>query len=345
MLLRKIFIFIFISIQAFSQSDIENLKEPIKLYTLPFINGTIGNLNSGWMQKSPNIKMMGLDVEIGFTGMGTLIGEDERRFQTTSNVKLNEQTIDLMIVNVPENLKPAAKEQLKNYYFNVTVSGPTIVGSSSESVKLFYPGDTVTINYQGENYDIALQPVSEDSKITGSNFPVVPMAALHFSIGTVAGTRLMFRLVPPVSTGSSFSDIYYIGGGIQHNPMVWFTKKPVINTSVSVMMYKMRAGDVFNSFGAQWGVSVSRSFGPKLIQITPFIGVGLEYSKTHIEYSYNYTDNSGNAKNFSLNFDLPGETSMRINTGLELRAAVVNLSLCYSYSKYHSLSAGLGIIF
>jgi hypothetical protein len=247
-----------------------------------------------------------------------------------------------MLAFVPEFLKASAKEQLKDYNFDVTVTGPTIVGGGNETVLLHFPGDTVRIFYQGQYYDVQLSPVTEDTRIRGSTVPVVPLAAIHIGVGTIAGTKLMFRLLPPIG---GFGDVYYIGGGIQHNPMVWFTKKPVFGLSLSAMIYKLRVGELFNSFGAQWGASISKSIGSKLFNVTPFIGLGFEYDKTYIEYAYKYSDESGIQKSETVFVDYSRETKMRFNAGMEFRASVLNVSVNYSYLEYHSLGAGIGVIF
>src|SRR4030095_15554399 len=190
-LLTSIIIFNF---KIFSQSDVESLVEPVRLYAAPIIEGTVGNLSSGWMQRSPRAKMFGLDVEVGVIGLGTIFGQQDKTFASHVNVKLSEPTIDAIVSNISDiELRQAVKESLRDAKLNVSVSGPTVIGSSNETIKFHYAGDTISYNYNGQNYMVVLREVDEDTRITGINFPLVPLAALQGSIGTIGGTKLLIR--------------------------------------------------------------------------------------------------------------------------------------------------------
>ncbi len=330
-----------------SQSKIENLDPAIlESYASPFIEGTTSNLNSGWVQRAPKPIMKGFDMEISIIGMGTMFKDYDRTFSTNADVKLTSKTIDRILESIDPSYREIVKDSLIGRLFSVNVWGPTIIGSSEQTVKLRYPGDTIMINYNGAMKNIILDPVQEDSKISGINFPVIPLAALQLTIGTLAGTKLSFRLIPPINLGAQYGKVFYFGAGIQHNPMVWFhPKKPIIDMSFGFFAQKLNVGDVFSSYGIQTGLFFSKTIGSKNINITPYTGISYEYNRTKINYRYNYTDSYGESGTLDFNADVESNYNLRYRAGLALQLSIINLSIGYSFSKYHSLSGGFGFIF
>jgi hypothetical protein len=335
------------SFLVFSQSPVENLDPLIfESYASPFIEGTTSNLNSGWVQRAPKPKMLGFDMELSIIGMGTMFKEHHKSFNSNAEVKLTDKTIDKMLENIDPSYRQIVKDSLEGRLFSVNVWGPTVIGSTDQTVKLHYPGDTITINYNGVMKQVVLDPVQEDSRISGINYPVIPLGAIQLTLGTLAGTKLSFRLIPPINLGGQYGKVFYYGGGIQHNPLVWFKpKKPFMDMSLAFFAQKLKVGDVFSSYGIQTGIFFSKTLGSKKINITPYTGISYEYNRTKINYHYNYTDTDGSSGELDFNVDVRSNYNLRFRAGIAVQLTIISLSFDYSYSKYHSLSGGFGFIF
>lgn len=331
----------------YSQSPVENLDPAIfESYASPFIEGTTSNLNSGWVQRAPKAKMLGFDLEFSVVGMGTLFKDYHKYFTSSADVKLTENTIDRLLENIDANYRSIVKDSLQGKFFNVNIWGPTVIGPNDQTVKLYYPGDTIQINYNGTIKNVVLGAIQEDSKISGINFPVIPLAAFQLNVGTLAGTKFSFRLVLPINMGNKYGKVFYYGAGLQHNPLVWFNpKKTFMDMSLAFFAQKIKVGDVFSSYGLQTGIFFSKTIGSKKINLTPYTGISYEYNRTKIDYDYEYTDSDGHTGILNLNVDVISNYNLRFRAGLALQLTVLSFSFDYSYSKYHSLSGGFGFIF
>lgn len=335
------------SVLVFSQSPIESLDPAIfESYASPFIDGTTSNLNSGWIARAPKPKMLGFDMELSVVAMGTIFNDNHRAFNRKADVKLSSSTIDKILENIDPGYRDIVRDSLNGKMFSVNIFGPTIIGASDQTIVVQYPGDTITINYNGVVKQIIIDPMQEDSKISGINFPIIPLAALQMTLGTIAGTKLSFRLIPPINLGGKYGKVSYYGAGLQHNPMVWFNpKKPFVDMSLSFFAQKMSIGDVFSSYGVQTGIYFSKTIGSKFINITPYTGISYEYNRTKINYNYNYTSSDGSSGVLEFKLDVKSNNNFRYRAGLAFQLSVISLNIGYTYSEYHSLSGGFGFIF
>lgn len=338
-------IFLIMTCEIRSQETIQVEPEVTLQYASPLIEGISGSMNSGWFQRAPKTQFLGFEMELSFIGMGTFLNSDQRTFQSSSNVRFPESTIDRMVEGMDNGIKSLVKDSLMKSTFLVNISGPTAIGSSTETVQINYPGDTIRVSYQGQERTVVIPAVNLDSKVKGINMPVAPMGTLQLSVGTLAGTKLSLRFTPPVYLGKEVGSITNYGIGLQHNLMVWFTKKPAVDLSLAFYFQKLNIGDVFKSTSIQYGIFASKTFGGSSINITPFTGLTLEENSSNIRYRYNYTDNFGNSGELQIATDLNSGSLFRIRTGASLKLYVVNLTLTYGYSKHHNLSAGFGLIF
>jgi len=334
-----------LSVNIVSQEQIQVDPKITMDYASPLIEGISGSMNSGWFQRAPKSTFLGFEMELGLVGMGTFLNSDQRTFNSNTNIKFPESTIDRMVADLDGEIQGIVKDSLMRTSFLVNISGPTAIGSNTESVQINYPGDTLVINYQGQQRTVIIPSINLDSKMRGINLPVTPMGTLQLSIGTLAGTKLSLRFTPPIYLGGEVGSLTNYGIGIMHNPMVWFTKKPVVDISLAFFMQKLNVGDVFSSTSVQYGIFASKTFGGSSINITPFTGLTMEQNSSNIQYEYNYTDNYGNTGKMDLGLDVISASALRFRTGVSIKLTVVNLNLTYGFAKHHSLSAGFGFIF
>jgi hypothetical protein len=339
------FIFLFFYFTSYGQETIQIDANTGKEYVSPLIEGISGSMNSGWFHQAPKPVFKGFEIEFGIVGMGTFLNDEQRTFSSYSNVKFPESTIDKMVEGVDSRYREMVKDSLMQTSFLVNISGPTAIGSSTENVQLNYAGDTIIVNYQGQQRTVIIPGVNIDSKVSGINMPVTPLGTFQLSLGTLAGTKLSLRFTPPINLGSEIGSVTNYGIGIQHNAMVWFTSKPVIDVSLAFFMQKLSVGDRFKSTSLQYGIFASKTFGKSSVSITPFMGISLEENRSSVRYTYDYTDNYGNAGKMNFAIDMNPGPSFRFRTGGTLKLSSVNFNLTYGYSNHHSLSAGFGFIF
>jgi uncharacterized protein DUF6588 len=329
---------------SFAQQDIEKLSEDAaKEYVSPLINAIGSNLNSGWITKAPFLKMHGLDIDFELVGIGTFTDNSPKNFAITGNVMLQESYADRMVANLPPGIREVARDSLMRQLVPVNVSGPTISGSGE--IQFTYAGSTMDIIYNNQAYTVHIDSVTETTSVKGLDMGIVPLAAVQLSIGTLAGTKISLRYLPPVNFNSSIGKITSYGFAIQHNPLVWFKKEMPFDLALSYSFNKMSIGDMFKSTASQFGIMAGKTFGADLVSFTPYIALSLESASTDVNYNYSYTDSDGNSYTQRISFTSESANNLRFRLGGALRLSVVTLHADYNFARHNSVSAGLGFSF
>ncbi|MDP3831786.1 MAG: hypothetical protein Q8Q47_10980, partial [Ignavibacteriaceae bacterium] len=212
----------FISQVTFAQEEMNELEGTLsKLsqsaaskYVSPIVSGFGANLNSGWVHRAPSSKIFGVDIELGFVFMGTMMGDDAKSFSTNGTFKFTKKQAEDLIRNVitpDQATRDALIQKIIDTNFDVNISGPTIVGSKTESVVVDFREDVIN------GYTIPQQKI--DTKVTGylEDLSVLPLFAPQFTIGTVYGTTASFRFLPSIEI-QDLGKFSYFGFGLQHNP-------------------------------------------------------------------------------------------------------------------------------
>jgi hypothetical protein len=331
---------------VFSQDQLKYLTDnAVEGFTLPLVNCIGSNLNSGWVQRVSTSKISGLDVEAGVIGIGSMFRYNDKNFSSKGKLILSENSIDQLVANLPPGLKEATKNTLMSRKMNVTISGPTIIGSDDETVKVFYKGGNVDVVYNNQTQQVQLGSVTEDTQASGYNLSLMPFAAIQISLGTIYGTKFTGRYTPPMSLKKEFGKMQSYGFGLQHNPMVWFKHQPKFDLSIGCFYQSMSIGDIFDSKSVQIGLFVSKSFGSKWIDVTPFAGLSVESSSTEINYIYQHKDNSGVTRNENISMYSNAENDFRLRAGVSFKFGVFAFNADYNFALNQSVSTGFSIIY
>jgi hypothetical protein len=367
-----------VSATTYSQSLDSTLQklagDAARGYVGPIVSGFGSDLNGGWFHKAPGAKMFGFDLEFGFVAMGTTFSEESKKFSASGIFKFdNNQAAQLVPlaaipttatisgVSVPlslgqrQSIQSQIISQITGVEFGVGISGPTIIGSKVDSMKIGFTGLNKTFNVTnigGVSGANASVPVNLPA--AGITLPVgglldgvslVPLAAPQLSIGTVVGTQFTFRYLPEVEIDKKIGKFKYFGWGLQHNPGIWFPNPLPIDICASFFTQQLDVGTIFSTTATAYGINISKRFGPGALNITPYAGFMIESSKMTFTYDYDEPVPGTTIKSKStISFELEGENKSRIILGLSLKLLFLNINADYNIAKYNSFTGGLMFI-
>lgn len=316
-------------------------------YVAPIVSGFGADLNSGWVHMVPDPVKASLNLEFGVVGMGSFFSASSKSFSSSGTFKFNHDEAELLI---PRSFTGAFRDSIRSEImrlpFTVSMSGPTIVGSSHDSVRIAFSGGTVKVDYQGITDTVGLNPLVISTGVTGflDSLKFLPMGTFQFSAGTLFGTMVSFRFLPTSTLDSKLGQVSFVGFGIQHNPMVWFGNSIPVNLSLAFFTQTLKVGTVFKSTATDFGVYASKRFGPGALNVTPFAGLSVESSSMSVSYNFQTTDFRNQPVTIPISFTLKGENTVRLTLGFSLKLLLFNISTEYDIARYNSASLGIGVI-
>lgn len=345
------FLFVFLVNFSFAQTLQETLDyltgDAGQSYVAPVISGFGANLNSGWIHRPPKAIKFGVDIEIGFVAMGTFMSDASKTISSQGQFQFSKSQAELLVPSsISGPLRTAVINELVSKKFTVNISGPTITGKKSDSVKVGFTGGAFasgTVNLPSKTITTPVTGFLDD-------VPIIPLAAPQLSIGTVYGTQAQFRFLPSVKLGD-LGEFSYFGFGILHNPGIWLTNPLPVDVSVGFNTQSLKVGDIFKTSATSFGVFASKQFGPGAINITPY--AGLMFESSSVDVNYNTTVDVpvtvGGTTTYvptatGVSFNLKGENTTRFTIGASLKLALLSLSVDYNLAKYNVVSASLTFI-
>ncbi|NOR21569.1 MAG: hypothetical protein GQ476_02570, partial [Candidatus Aminicenantes bacterium] len=282
-----------------AQEEEGEIEQSLKQLTEKAANGyfepvvtPIGiDLNGGWFHKVPPAKMFGLDLELGVVGMVTFLPEDvDRTFSVTDeNFKFSLSQADLLTsfvfsdplyAGLPADVQSAIQQEVINQItgqeFTIGISGATIVGLETDTIKINFSEATFDVDVAGYTGQVTVPTQQLDLGFGGLSFLAdmssVPLAAPQLSIGTVLGTRATIRYVPTIDLSTipgaslfldeDFGKISYFGFGLQHNPGVFLPTPLPLDFAVAFYTQTFKIGEeFFKAKTTSWGLNVSKQLG------------------------------------------------------------------------------------
>lgn len=308
-----------------------------KSYVAPITSAFGANLNSGWVHGAPSSKIFGIDISVGMVAMGTFFSDENKTFSSSGSFRFDSSQADLLIpANITGSLRNTIRNEIRSKDFDVSISGPTIVGSKNDSIRIVFPGAVIQGQTLGQKTIIL--PVSGYLE----ELPLLPLAAPQVSLGTVYGTSVSFRYLPEVEINSDLGKFKYFGFGIQHNPTMLLPFSLPVNVSVGYFTQTMEVGKIFKSSASMFGVFASKRFGPGALNIEPYAGFSFESSKIDVSYDVVFDTPTGRQPAV-ISYSLDGENSARFTIGATLKLALFSVSVDYNMAKYNSVSGSFGI--
>lgn len=345
--MKKIFFIsvsvIFFNFIAIAQSN--SLEETLakltgsasKSYVAPITSAFGANLNSGWVQGAPSSKIFGVDISIGLVAMGTFFSDENKTFSSSGSFRFDSSQADLLIPsNITGGTRNSIRNEIRSKDFEVSINGPTIVGSNKDSIRIIFPGAVIQGQTLGQKTIIL--------PVTGylEEMPLLPLAAPQVTLGTVYGTSISFRYLPEMEINQDLGKFKYSGFGIQHNPTAWLPVPLPVNVSVGYFTQSMEVGTIFKSSASIFGIFASKRFGPGALNIEPYAGFSFESSSIDVAYNVEYDTPTGKQPAV-ISYSIEGENSARFTIGATLKLALFSISLDYNMAKYNSVSGSFGI--
>jgi Family of unknown function (DUF6588) len=336
-----------------------------KGFVQPVVTGFGADLNGGWFHKAPSATMAGFDLEFGVVAMGAFTTDNDKTFSANGAFQFSGGYYSGDLLNNPQGIKSQAEliaENIPNWnnpltphqqiinkiaatQFQVGISGPTIVGSKSDTVKVSIPGQDIDLgNNQTYHIQDNTQTINGATGVLDGR-SIIPLAAPQLSIGTLVGTQLTVRWLPQIDAGSNIGKIKYFGFGIQHNPGMWFPTPLPVDLAASFFTQDLKIGSVFDTKTTAYGINVSKRFGPGAVNITPYAGFMIESSKMTVTYAYTYTaDPNLPPISDQINFEVDGANKTRLTLGVSIKLLFLNINADYNLGTQNSATAGLMFI-
>ncbi len=362
-------IFLFAVSNVFAQDESGDLEETLQQlseqaargYITPIVSAFGSNLNGGWFHSAPPPIKFGLKLEFGLVGMGTLFPEDQiyRHFSTSGSFRFDQSQALEIVANsglgLPALVQDALVDAITQQDFTVGIEGATVIGAEDDTIGVSFSGgditftDPVTLLPRTET----LSPYVIDLGFGGlgdflPDVSFLPFAAPQASLGTVLGTRAVFRYIPEIDfPGVSITDdigqFSWFGWGVQHNPGVFFPNPLPLDVSIGFFKQNLKLGTVLEASTTAYGLTVSKKLGIGLFNITPYAGYLIEKSTLHFVYDFTLDAGTVYEQTFPIDFELEGENKSRITVGVSLKLLMFNINADYNMGNYNSVTVGIMI--
>lgn len=180
----------------------------------------------------------------------------------------------------------------------------------------------------------------------GVNLDVLPMVMPQVAVGLPFGSELGLRMIPTIDAGD-IGKISFLGLGLKHSISQWI---PLFPVDIAGQFYwqKLEVGSVLTSSHIAFNVHASKQFGFKMLNWTPYLGLGLESSSIDIEYTIKASDPTDIMHMFDgrkITFSLPGDNKTRLTVGSRFILALIAIDASYSIGQYNTACLGVGFSF
>jgi len=330
-------------------------EDAARSYVNPMVSSFGSDMNCGWFHRVPEALPAAWSFELGVVVMGTLFIEDDKFFDVTGMFKFTRTQAEQLAEGFAnEAFFIEMVNQIMMQEFELEISGPTITGPSyveltqENGIRIYFDEQTITFNYNDQIMERQLPAQELLLEFGGllSDYPALPLAAPQLSIGTFYGTQASFRFLPEVDNIGEIGTISYIGWGLQHNPAVWFSEPLPFDIALAYFTQKLEIGSLVEANASSYGINVAKTFGKKLIHVTPYMGFAVEQSK--MRFRYDYMTNSTSLQvpdKIKIDFTADGKNKSKFTTGLTFRIALINVNFDVNFAKYPSASAGVMLNF
>ena len=186
----------------------------------------------------------------------------------------------------------------------------------------------------------------------------LPMPYLQGSIGLIKKTEILFRFAPKINVEDL--KMGYWGLGFKHDIKQWI---PVVNKIPFDLSFvtgysKLNSNLNFTNPGQNLNFDVTAFnsnlvLSKKLAFLTPYIGVGYQYSKSALSLNGDYTISNWNGEeiiegiNYNITdpFDISfgGVNGFKANMGARIKLLLFTLHVDWTMAEYNMFTMGIGL--
>lgn len=313
-----------------------------KAYISPIVTNLGVNLNTGWMNRAPEKKRLGFDLEFGMVAMSSDFTKvSAKTFSLSSAFRFDKsQAMELTVGVTDVDIRNQVITQITQQDMDVTIAGATIAGSAGDRIKVLFSGKTFTIN-SAFPVEVILPAQEIDLGVGGlmGGVESLPSVAPQIKLGTVFATKAIFRMMPEIELGDSIGKFNYFGFGLEHNLSYWLEFIP-LDIHAGFLTQTAKIGDAMKFTGTTYGLNVSKKFGFWLMTVTPYAGFAMESSMLSVNLTRKLETATGTQET-KIAFDAEGEGKSRFTVGAYIKLFLLGLDLEYSAAKANTMSASL----
>jgi hypothetical protein len=297
-------------------------------YLQPFIDVYGAAVNSGFFHSAGMNSNSDPRLNISFSvqTMGGLVPAAEKSFNAIYNTKYAYDTLG----------------QVYNVNATATVkNAPTIFGSKKPGTVTTELNDTIVVG------GIIYYPVHE-TKVNNTfgglvSTDIAPLLVPQLNIGTILGTEMFLRWIPPVKIGS-YGTTNFFGIGVRHNFSQYIPGLPV-NLAGGFYYQDFTMDDstgkqFLNVSAVAANLQISKSLG-----FFDFYGA-LQYEESNLKVTYQYIPSSGSGQysNYRINVDFnsKGKNSFRVVGGVSCSIGVFFVNADVNISTVNVFNLGIG---
>ena len=324
--------------------------------------------------------------------VGTKSDEFNSTLQAFSNIGTSRDT-SALIYGIIRYLFASGLED-PNSGITFPTSSPTIFGKGEGSLTLnslyfeqqITGGDPLlTLAYNNlspEQKDVILNAIkglpSAFPLPTGGDISQVYAGVPQFEIGSIYGTELLLRFIPPVKFDKNIGDFSFYGIGLKHSLSQYFDEAP-IDVAVQVVYQRTSLSQIVGVTKAELKADANiydanLQFSKKFKDITPWFGDleffgGYSFEQFNIVSTYTYTLPVTLQKDLGLRVEKNGEivadpengypgdtepqvakgtiedTNHKLILGVAKPIGPVTIAFDYSISRFNLFSLGLDFTF
>lgn len=165
------------------------------------------------------------------------------------------------------------------------------------------------------------------------NVSLFPLAVPQLTVGSVLGTQLTLRYIPIPKAGDAIPEGKTYAVGVRHSISQWLAMLP-LDVSASFFYNSMKAGDLLDFKGTQFGVEASKNFSVLVV----YGGIAMENST--LKSSYTYTD-PVSSTDYPVSIELDGENVFRATVGVGLNLGVFKIFADGNFGSVVQFSGGI----
>ena len=334
--------------QSLEETLSDMLSDNAKLYLEPVVTAFGTTVNSGTFRIARPHKILGFDVTINASlamlpaaaktydwyidSAATVTIPVQLPYQDPVNIELSldnlyesdRSTSTFFGSAAPDSFQVAVDENkaVNELSAKLEQAGipPAVVAAASSQLK------TLIKNY--------VPPLGTPGIL---DIPFFPMIVPQASLGLPLGIELTVRGLPQEVELDSALTVSFFGYGGKISLNQFIPTIPLIFPSLSVGYYvtNLDLAGIIKASSSILTFQISKS----VPFLTVYGGLGLENTKTSVEYEFD----PGDLDPFLIEFDLEGKNKMRFTVGGRLKLAIISINADYNKGVYETYNLGIGL--
>jgi hypothetical protein len=299
------------------------------VYLEPFSNAVGANFNAGLFHTARvGDGALGFNLYLGVKMFGTFIPANQRTFSLIYDGHIAVPAVGSKSVRVPAT-------------FTIT-DAPSIFGDTDDGAGSFIidvDHDT-TFSYLGIPFSTSID-LSQPSETIGglANLPIFPLFVPQLGLGTLLGTDVMVRWLPPISI-QDYGSTEIFGFGVRHSLSRYLPLLP-FDAAIQMAWHEVSAVEedgnhVFDLTSFAINVHASKRIG-----VLTLYG-GLQAEESTVDISYLFEEEAGVPLE-RVTFTMESGYKARVVTGMGFHLGPVLFNLDVGFGHQTVVSTGLGV--